>query len=498
MTVKVGRGVDTVAVGAGAVWAASSELGTVSRIDPDSNEMTATVKVPGTPSGLAVGAGRVWVSVAGTGLDLPAAGGLRENARATPLAAPPCSSVVTDQRGDPDLLIASDLPFGAMRATTLPMSAAVAFVVRQHKFRAGRFTLGLQACDHASPSTGFPDNLVCERHARLFAKNPAVVGIVGPLNSDCTGAMLPILNTAHGGPPSLVSPSNGDPQLVRDEPANPDDVLGELYPTGQRGYARVIPADDYDRAAGVLIAGGHGNGRVFFLDDVVDASYDMAWTYFQRAARRAGVEIAGHRNWDINARQYRRLAERVRASGADSVYIAGNLGANTGRVIRDLRKALEPDAQIIGGYNLRPVAVLYKAAGPAARGVLVTAPGALPDALGPAGQAFARAFGRSQPGHAVTAMDVYAAAATEVLLDAIARSDGTREGVAGALKQTRMADSVLGPLTLDDNGEPVDNRFTYVRVQHGRGRQDILESVEGAEPVGTVVPPPELVGAANR
>ena len=251
--------------------------------------MTATIKVPGTPSGLAVGAGRVWVSVVGTGLDLPAAGGLRKNARATALSGPPCSSVLTDERGDPDLLIASDLPFGAMRATTLPMSDAVTFVLRRHKFRAGRFTLGLQSCDHASPKSGYTDWLVCERHARLFAENPRVIGVVGPLDSNCTAAMLPILNRASDGPPSLVSPTNGDPQLARDEPANPDDVLGELYPTGRRGYARVYPADDYDAAAGALIAGQYGNGRVFFLDSDFDARYDMAWTFFHRAARRAGV-----------------------------------------------------------------------------------------------------------------------------------------------------------------------------------------------------------------
>ena len=185
----------------------------------------------------------------------------------------------------------------------------------------------------------------------------------------------------------------------------------------------------------------------------------------------------------------------MRASGADSVYIAGNLGANTGQVVRDLRKTLKPDTQIIAGHNFLPVSLLYDATGPAARGVLVTSPGLLPEALGPAGQAFVRAFGRSQPGHDVTGMDVYAAAATEVLLDAISRSDGTREGVARALKKTSLSDSVLGRLVLDADGEPVDHLFTYVRVQHGRGRQDILNSTEGAEPVGTVDPQPELVGA---
>jgi hypothetical protein len=39
-------------------------------------------------------------------------------------------------------------------------------------------------------------------------------------------------------------------------------------------------------------------------------------------------------------------------------------------------------------------------------------------------------------------LDVYAAAAGEILLDAIARSDGSRESVARALKTVRLRDSV--------------------------------------------------------
>jgi YVTN family beta-propeller protein len=49
-------------VGLGSVWIASAD-GTVSRIDPSSSGVVATIKVGGTPSGIAVGAGQVWVAV---------------------------------------------------------------------------------------------------------------------------------------------------------------------------------------------------------------------------------------------------------------------------------------------------------------------------------------------------------------------------------------------------------------------------------------------------
>jgi YVTN family beta-propeller protein len=52
-----------VAVGAGGVWVANSRDGTVSRIDPESNKVIATIHIGNNPQGIAVGAGAVWVSV---------------------------------------------------------------------------------------------------------------------------------------------------------------------------------------------------------------------------------------------------------------------------------------------------------------------------------------------------------------------------------------------------------------------------------------------------
>ena len=49
--------------GAGAVWVANSGDGTVSRIDPSTNSVVATIRVGNSPLGIAVGAGYVWVTV---------------------------------------------------------------------------------------------------------------------------------------------------------------------------------------------------------------------------------------------------------------------------------------------------------------------------------------------------------------------------------------------------------------------------------------------------
>jgi YVTN family beta-propeller protein len=67
-TTKLGRVVGypptlDIAFGEGAVWVASFDAGTVTRVDPATGDVVATIRIGGHPSGIAVGANRVWVTV---------------------------------------------------------------------------------------------------------------------------------------------------------------------------------------------------------------------------------------------------------------------------------------------------------------------------------------------------------------------------------------------------------------------------------------------------
>ena len=60
--VSVGRGASGIVAGAGAVWVANTLDGTVSRIDPATRRVVATIRVGGLPRGVAVGDEAVWVT----------------------------------------------------------------------------------------------------------------------------------------------------------------------------------------------------------------------------------------------------------------------------------------------------------------------------------------------------------------------------------------------------------------------------------------------------
>jgi ABC-type branched-subunit amino acid transport system substrate-binding protein len=58
--------------------------------------------------------------------------------------------------------------------------------------------------------------------------------------------------------------------------------------------------------------------------------------------------------------------------------------------------------------------------------------------------------------------------ATEVLLQAIARSDGTRASVVRELFATRMKDGILGSFSFDRNGDIVPRPVGLYRLERGK------------------------------
>jgi ABC-type branched-subunit amino acid transport system substrate-binding protein len=123
-------------------------------------------------------------------------------------------------------------------------------------------------------------------------------------------------------------------------------------------------------------------------------------------------------------------------------------------------------------------------------GVVVT------DRLSPAGVRFARRFGKVQAGVEVQPSAVYAAQAAEVLLDAIARSDGTRASVLEELFATEVRNGLLGSFAFDANGDTTESPVTIMRVALGGGSNRI-GSVEGGVAARVLRPSPSLVKAGS-
>jgi branched-chain amino acid transport system substrate-binding protein len=401
---------------------------------------------------------------------------------------------VAGNGGKADVLVTSDLPLhGDARLSATRMAQAIAFTLAERRFRAGRFRVAYQSCNDALAGTGRYDDATCATNGRAYARTPDVVGVIGTFNSGCAVSVLPELNRARGGPVPMISPLNSYVGLTRGG-ANTDDqtLLGTLYPTGTRNFVRIFPADDLQGGAMAVFARDRGRRRVFVLEGPFTGYSGLVADGFATAARRLGLDVVGREKWQSKAPSYVGLARRVAASRAEAVFVSGLLDHNAGRVIRDLRAVLGADVDLLAPDGLSPYPALLDAAGSAAKGVFVTAQGVVIDRLPAPGVRFLRRFARTQPGATVESFAVLAAQATDVLLDAIARSDGTRASVMGQLRRTHVRDGLIGDVAFDARGDIRRNVETIVRVVGG-GTVQSIASIDGAVVERVLVLSPRLV-----
>jgi DNA-binding SARP family transcriptional activator/ABC-type branched-subunit amino acid transport system substrate-binding protein len=462
-SVEVGSGVGDVAAGAGGVWMANSIEGKVVAVDPGTMRVTRAVDVAGIPRAVALAGGTLWVALAGAiaPQSAPTAG-------VAPLPASICEPVRAGAGGRADVLVVSDLPLqGGVRVTATQMVQAIAFVLREHGFRAGRLRIAYQSCDDSIGRTGLHDEAKCAANARAYGASADVVAVIGTLNSPCAVAALPQLNRAPGGPLAMVSPLNSFVGLTRAAPGVPDDLLASLYPTGRRNYLRVFPTDDLQGAGLALLARDRGRRRVFVLDDGEPGYGVLMATGFTTAARRLGLRVTGRASWAPAAASYAALADRVAAARPQAVFVGGLLDSGGARIVRALRRRLGTRVDLLGPDGLTPLPLLIRRAGAAADGMFVSLGGAVTERLPPGGAAFVRRFSRTQPGARVDPSAVYAAQAAEVVLDAIARSDGTRASVLDRLFETHVNDGLLGDFAFDTRGDITESPVTVLRVSRG-------------------------------
>ncbi len=486
---QLAPGVGDLAVTPTAIWVANPIAGTLTVVDPETTRVIREIDVEGIPRSLAIDGDTVWATV----IPDPVATVASEDLGVATFAPNVCEPAVAGKGGPADFLITSDLPLqGGFRASATQMAHAIAFVLRERDFRAGRYRVAYQSCDDSLARTGLYDEAKCASNARAYGENPDVIGVVGTYNSACAVAVIPELNRAPSGPLAMVSPLNDFVGLTRQGPGVDPSLPAALYPTGVRSYARVYPTDDLGGAALALLARDRGRTRVFVLDDGDPGYGALQATAFETAARRVGLDVVDRASWDPRADEFTELARRVADSGATAVYVGGLIDTNAGRVLRDLRGRLSDDVDFLGPAGLAPVPILMNKSKGAALGTYLSLSGLLPESLPPAAARWTTRFKTTQAGAAIDPAGVYAAQATEVLLDAIARSDGTRRSVVEALFRTRVTDGLLGSFRFDANGDISESPMTIVQIRRG-GSDNRVQSIEGAPVVRVVRPSPALV-----
>ena len=391
-----------------------------------------------------------------------------------PVASRQCAPLLYEGEGEPDVIVVSDLPRRGIGAeTTELMVGAIEFVLRKREFRAGELRIGYQSCNDTVGDQPF-DASLCRRNARAYVDNEDVVGIVGPWNSACAVEQIPIVSRRAAGPLAMISPSNTYEGLTRPPASEP------LYPDGVRSYARIVALNSAQGAGSAQLAKRLGARRAVVLhQDLRDDYVRTLAEQFDTTARALGIETVRF-PWPVR-KSYSKLAASVAAAQPDVVYLAGLTQDNAKTLIEDLRAALPPGVELIApdGFAYSFVAQELGAAG---EGMLVTNTSIPAELLPPAGEQFVSEFGHAvgEPGF-LGAPE--AAQATEVLIDAIARSDGTRASVVEELFATKVDNGILGSFSFDAYGDVVPAPVGVYRFENGRiVAHDVVRTPGGIGP----------------
>jgi branched-chain amino acid transport system substrate-binding protein len=381
-----------------------------------------------------------------------------------------CAPVAYGGEGRPDFLIAgSTVLQGQFIDHGVQISQALKLVLGERDWRAGEYGVGLQLCDETTAaSSDDSDPARCRQNARAIARNRSVIAVAGPWSSTCALEMLPVLNRAPGGPLAAVSGSTTYLGLTRTGPGVGPGDPARNFPTGRRGFVRVVPADDVQGPAGAVLAGREGGRRVFVLNDDQPYGFGIAEA-FRVTAERAGLRVVGTAAWDAEARNYRKLAKRIRSAGADTVYLGGYVSNNGVGLIEDLRRTLDPDVQIIGPDGFATPGLIVEGAGPAAEGFTWTIPTLPNDELPAPGRELAAEFEErysSRP----CCFSVHAAQTASMILDAIEDSDGSRSRVTENLLDARVTGGYLGDFEIDRYGDTTLTEIGVYRIEDGRLR----------------------------
>jgi len=434
-------------------------------------------------------------------------GGTSAGVKALPAAN--CNPIQYGGDGTADYLIASDLPLiGGSRVQTIQMTQAIAYVLKQHNWKAGDFKVAYQSCNDASAQLAKWDPTKCNANAHAYVGNKSLLGVIGTFNSGCAAIIIPVLNQAPGGGMLLFSPANTygclTEQCTGGEPQ-------KYYPSGKRTYARVAPSDP--NQAGVVAKRMQDAGvkTLYILNDKEAYGLGIAKNV-RGAAASAGINVVGFSAYDPKAPNFQATFTKIKNTNPDAIFIGGLVDENSGQLINDKVSILGPNTSTPkskgGGVMLflpdgfTTTSIFDKSQGGTtnANGAYFTAPGTSIDNYKGAALSFINGFKTAYNIKDVQPYAILAAQAAEVLVGgsgvadggAIGGSDGSRSQVINHVFASHVNNGLIGSFSFNKNGDITGATGAALDYTVYLGKGSNLTTV------ATVVPVSSLVQAARR
>ncbi|MGP3685295.1 branched-chain amino acid ABC transporter substrate-binding protein [Streptomyces sp. IBSNAI002] len=311
--------------------------------------------------------------------------------------------------------------------------------------------------DQAVPASG-------QANATKLVGNKEVLGVVGPLNSGVAQQMQGVFASANL---AQVSPANTNPSLSQ----------GDNWGKGE--FKRPFPT--YFRTAATDVVQGKfaaqylfkdaGKKKVFVVDDKQTYGAGLA-AIFSDEFKKLGGEVVGTDHVTVKETDFSSTADKVKSSGADSVYFGGQYPE--GGLLADQIKKTGANIPLMGGDGIQDPAFI-SASGEANEGDLSTSIGYPVEKLPTAKQFIEdyKAAGYKDPYAAYGGYSYDAGwAVIQAVKAAVAANGGklptdARAKVVEALGKVSF-EGVTGKVAFDQYGDTTNKQLTVYKVEGGK------------------------------
>ncbi|MEA2130325.1 MAG: branched-chain amino acid transport system substrate-binding protein [Solirubrobacteraceae bacterium] len=368
---------------------------------------------------------------------------------------------VGPQDGPSTLTIYSSLPLhGVDAGRSRDMVNAIKLALQESGGKIGPLSVTYVSLDSSTPEKGTWTSDRVLDNARTAVRDLNAIAYIGDLDSAATALSLPLTNEGHI---LQISPSSTYDGLTRpggSRPAEPE----RFYPSGQRTFGRVVPADHVQAAALVGYMKAQGVRRVAVLSDRDLYGGGLA-EQLAAAAPREGIQVLDRGDVDVRKRDFSDRAAEIAKLDPDAFLFAGEASPGAARIYEAVAEA-GPNLLLFGSDAVADDAFVRSLPVAVARRMRVIAP-ALPSRLQPrAAREFDARF-QATFGHQPVPEALQAYEAMRLVLDSIRAADGRgndRRAVTDAFFATRDRRSVLGTYSIDRFGDTSLRTFAGDRV----------------------------------
>ena len=398
-------------------------------------------------------------------------------------------SACTDEAEPPEtthrgtVTIYSSLPLqGDSKPQSEDIVHAMRMALEEHGSEAAGYSIAYVSLDDATSEFGswHPDMVAA--NADTAARDPNAIAYVGEFNSPASAISLPIIN---GAGILQVSPSNTNVGLTRADGAlegEPD----KYYPTGERHYGRVVPADHVQAGALVSYMRNNDCQSVFILNDGNLGYGKPIADQVERNALDQGLDVLGNESIDLEAKDFNEAANEVKESSADCFFFGG-FTMNRAVEVTKAVAATVPGIKMFFPDGCAE-STFTEHVDELSEQLFITNPTLGPESYPPLGQEFLEDF-EAEHGRPPEPYAIYGYEAMSIVLDAIERAGEAaspttegRQAVIDAFFQTTDRESVLGTYDIDPYGDTTLAAYGAYGVEDGLLVFDSVIDVVVAEP----------------